>query len=330
MSKYHAASGLMASKHDWMTPDDIAAGLQDKLELRGYWTEFQVLRNGMPIDEESARQIIIGMVTSPPIIEKYQSSLQRMNGDADNREAIVEATQTTGGLRFKHGSYGQLLTDFGEFNVISKGTLKDRLENRTKAEEKAEERATALDAKHRDIQSTSNDDYLIHANQTGYLLKNVRLDFLRSPKMQGTSVKMRIRDLTLDQLRRFVDAAGHETLASLSTHEGTQPGLDDYGQYIYSGWIGFATEVIDFLNLETVIDIGDIKSQHRDIGGDTGFRPLSEWGGTVEAAIDQLAERRPDIDVEDIRYWFMEGYGGELLYKDTDEPQEATTDNLRD
>ena len=61
-----------------------------------------------------------------------------------------------------------------------------------------------------------------------------------------------------------------------------------------------------------MIDVDALKEQHRDIGGDTGFRGLEKWGGGADAIIGQLIDRRPNIDADMIRYFFTEGLNGVL------------------
>lgn len=319
MNMYHRASGLfnMSVKHDWTTDDGIVAGLQQELKIVGYGTVFQIYRDRTLLDEDTVRQAIIEAVTGPAMMLMYKETLRRMIGAGDepnHYEADVQADAN--GLVFEHGDFKRAIDLATGLRIAGPG------EKKTKREKTVEEKAKALEQKREKIQDTDEENYLTHAAQCGYLLRNVRLGFLRSPKMQGTSVKMRINNLTLDQLQRFIDATGSPTLAALSTHEGTQPGADDSGRYIYSGWIGFAMEVIDFLNLEMVIDVEELKARHRDIGGDTGGRTLETWDADAEIVIGQLADRRPDIDAEAIREWFMEGYGGALIM-DTDQDKEA-------
>jgi len=152
--------------------------------------------------------------------------------------------------------------------------------------------------------------YLDHANQCGFLLRSVRLGFLFSRRMQTTSVKMRILDLTLDQLRRFTGAGGG-TLAALSTHEGG--GGDGGAIPVYSGWTGFALEVVGFLGLGSAVDVDAIAARHLGVGGDTGFLPLGKWGAGGKAVLGRLVGRRPDIDAGDIRREFEAGLAGKLV-----------------
>lgn len=319
MSGYHRASRLfkMSAKHDWTTDDGIAAGLQQELKIVGYGTAFQIYRDRTLLDEEMARQAVIEAVTGPAMMPMYKETLQRMIGASDEPNYYdVDVQADADGLMFEHGDFKRVIDLAAGLRIAGPGRKK------TKREKTVEERAKALERKRERIRDTGEEDYLTHANQCGYLLRNIRLGFLRSPKMQGTSVKMRINNLTLDQLQRFIDATGNPTLAALSTHEGTRPGSDDSGRYIYSGWIGFAMEVIDFLNLEMVIDVEGLKEEHRDVGGDTGGRTLEAWDADAETVIGQLTDRRPDIDAEAIREWFMEGYGGEFIM-DTGQNKEA-------
>lgn len=312
MSKYHER--IAAIGHDWTTIDGITAALQDKLELRGYWTEFQVLRGGAPVDEETARQAIIGVVTSPPIIEKYRSALQKMDsGVADGREAFVKATQTTGGLVFNHG-HQQLLMDFGEFEVISKSTLEERLKRRNKTEEKRENRGLELKKKLDETQRTDKDFYLFHANQCGYLVRNTTIRFNASAEGQfGTSTMTHIAGITLPELQQeFIDSAGMETLSAISTH--INPDLvrtteeDGARAGIMAMHSDFAKAIIDFLNLENEVDIDDLKRQHRESESDSGFQPIGHWGADREKVLGMLLKRRSDLNPREIEEQFEDGY----------------------
>lgn len=136
--------------------------------------------------------------------------------------------------------------------------------------------------------------------------------------MHTTSVKMRIHDLTLDQLRRFTDAAGEASLAALSTHEGAEPKRPGRATpHIYSGWIGFAQGIVGFLDL--AVDLDGLAARHRQrveegrVRDDTKFLPLGMWGVGRKAVLGRLAGRRPDIDAEDIRGEFEKGYAGRLV-----------------
>lgn len=149
-------------------------------------------------------------------------------------------------------------------------------------------------------------DYLDHANQCGYLLKNVTLNFLKSRRMSGTSVKTRIEDLVPHQLRGFTGADGDAPLAALSTHEDTRLEKSGHETRIYSGWVGFARAIIGFLNVD--VDVDAIAARHRESGGDPKYRSLGKWGVGRKAVIGQLTDRRPDIDADEIRRSFMKGY----------------------
>lgn len=153
-------------------------------------------------------------------------------------------------------------------------------------------------------------NYLDHANQCGYLLENVTLNFLKSKRMHGTSVKTRIEGLVPYQLRDFTGADGEASLAALSTHKDTKLEKSSRATKIYSGWSGFARAVIAFLNVD--VDVDSIAARHRESGGDSIFRPLNKWGVGKKSIIERLVSQRPDIDAEEIRKSFMKGYGGKL------------------
>jgi len=314
-SKYHKASGLFsvsaAAKYDWTTDDAAAAWLQDQLELDGYGGAFQVHRDGEPLDEQAGRQAIVqAMVADLSMMGRYQEALRRMAGKGDNpRDLAATVEHGPEGLTFKHGDFRELI---GGGLQISGPKKTRRREKKTEesAEESAEDRRVRLETKRQKIQDTPEKDYLDHANQCGYLLKNVTLNFLRSTRMRGTSVKTKIKDLVPDQLRGFTDADGEASLAALSTHEDTELEKSGRDPNIYSGWSGFARAVIDFLNID--MDVDSIAARHRESGGGPKYRPLNKWGVGRKAVVERLVSQRPDIDAEEIKKSFMKGYGGKL------------------
>jgi len=160
------------------------------------------------------------------------------------------------------------------------------------------------------LSNTDTANYLDHANQCGYLLQNVRLNFLKSRRMRTTSVKTRILDLVPYQLRDFTGANGAATLASLSTHEDTKLEKSNRETKIYSGWSDFARAIIAFLNVD--VDVDSIAARHRDSGGDSIYRPLNKWGVSRKAVIEQLVSQRPDVDPDKIRKSFTRGFEGGL------------------
>ena len=236
------------------------------------------------------------------------SKYHRASGLFASTEYDRAAAESPEGLMFEHGDFEEPI---GVGDGLQDGPRKTRRrEKKTEEEEKTEDRAETLERKRQKTQGTPNKDYLDHANQCGYLLKNIRLDFLKSPEMRTTSVKMRIHNLTPDQLKRFTDAAGEKSLAALSTHEKTKTERDSRETKIYSPWTGFALAVIDFLDI--AVDVDGLAARHRDVGGDTGFLPLEKWGVSKKSVLEQLTNQRPDIDAEEIRKAFTKGYGGGL------------------
>lgn len=153
-------------------------------------------------------------------------------------------------------------------------------------------------------------EYLDYANQCGYLLKNVTLNFLRSTRMHGVSVKTKIKDLVPYQLRDFTGADGGAPLASLSTHKDTKLEKSGRDTWIYSGFSGFALAIVDFL--DAGIDVEAIAAKHRESGGGPKYQPLDKWGVSRKAILERLVSQRPDIDAEAIRKSFMKGHDGKL------------------
>lgn|GEM_PF-4657352 len=307
--KYHDVSDLLSrtgrARPDWATAEGIVAGLKDDLELNGYGSMFQLYRGDMPLPLEDARMAVIDAVAGDA---EYRKALRRMQAESPRMDWQPFAENGPEGLMFEHGDFESRIDLAGDIRVT--GPASGR--RRTKRQEQAEERARLLDQKRRDTEDTPEDDYLAHANQCGYLLRNARLYFLKSKRMRATSVKMKIYDLTMEQLRRFTDSAGRHSLAELSTHRDTRYGSDAAGSFIYSGWKAFSREVVGFLNLDDAIDVDALAAQYHDLIVDTGFLTLDRWGGDADAVAGRLIDRRPDIDADMIRSFFEEGLGGTL------------------
>ena len=316
MSKYHERITAIAAKHDWTTVEGIATGLRD-LELEGYGTEFQIYRDGLPVDEEAARQAIIDEVTAPSLVEKDQRILQKMTleGSVNSWTIYVEA-DPAGGLAFEHGDFRQPLI-LGEFEIVTGAKkVEQRHNRRTKKQIKKEDRAQKLQEKLDDTQNTDETHYLVHANQCGYLVRNTAMRFYNTGRGQwGISMMTRINGIVLSKLQEFIDSTGNPTLSGVSTHVDTSLETDVAGEDSEGGVLAmhsdFAKEIVDFLNLEFEMDIDGIKSQYRE--SDSRFQPIEHWGGGRAAVLEKLLERRKDLDPADITEAFEMGYGSELL-----------------
>ncbi len=320
MSKYHERAA--AIERVWTTPEGITASLQGVLELGGYGTGFQVFRGGMPIDEEAARQAIIDEVTAPPLIEKYQRTLQAMVDDGSIKGwAVYVEPDPAGGLVFRHGDFEPSLS-LGEFEVVTGAKeVEQRRKRRNKTQTTKEDRVQKLKDKLDETQDTEKDDYLLHAIQCGYLIRNTAIRFFAQIEGQlGCSTETKIQGITLPKLRDFIDSAGRTSLAEVSTHVDT--GLEktaecgggkkakaDVVEAVHSG---FAEEIIDFLNLEYEVDVDSIKRRHREEKADSGFRSIGHWieqsGGDGGMVLEKLKDRRRNLDPDEIAAAFELGY----------------------
>lgn len=306
MSRYHRLA-----KQDWTTGDGIAAALRSVLELEGYGTKFLVLRADMPLDEEAARQAIIGEITASPMIEKYQRTLP----EVEDRGQAVYVESYMGNLEFEHGDFRQPLSLEGFEVVNGAEEVEKRHKRRTKTQVEKEDREQKLKEKLSDTRNTDKDDYLLHAVQCGYLMRHAAMRFYNKGGDQwGVSMMTSIAGLTLPELRGFIDSAGRESLSGVSTHVDTSlekaagPGEPEGGT-LTAMHSDFAKEIVDFLNLEYEVDIDDLKRRHaRD---DSGFRSIGHWieqsGGDSGMVLEKLKERS-SLDPEEIASMFQMGY----------------------
>ncbi len=139
----------------------------------------------------------------------------------------------------------------------------------------------------------------------------MKLYFVHTRKQWTASVKTSILDLTIEQLRLFSDATGSWSLATLKPH--AEITGDDNRKSILATTRDFAVAIVDFLNLEFIVDVDSILAEYAELVGDSNFQHLSEWGGTREIVLQRLIERKPDMDAETIAEYFNAGFNGELV-----------------
>lgn len=330
MSKYHELSAR-AAKRDWTTDEGVADALRAELTLEGHGAGYQAWRDGLPVEEEALRQAVIAEVTSPAAMGRYREAIRAMasEGSLDGYAVFVEADGD--GLAFEHGDFRRPLALDGLEVVVGAKALERRRKRRTKKEIRREDKADRLREKLEDTLGTAETDYLIHANQCGYLVGHTSMRFYNAARGQwGISMMTRVNGITLDRLRGFVDSTGSQALSGVSTHadtslEGAAPTEDagtdvetraasscsEDSEGILAMHSDFARELIDFLNLELEIDIDGLKAQHR--GADSGFQSIGHWGADRDSVLTRLLERRRDLDPVEITEAFGMGHDGELL-----------------
>lgn len=165
-----------------------------------------------------------------------------------------------------------------------------------------ERRRELLEQKLALIAGTPDEAYLRHVNHCGWLFRNIELYFVHTKNQWGASVKTRILNLTVEEMQKtFVDATGTLALANLQPTINADP---QHGEHILGTTRDFAVAIIDFLNLEFVVDIDAILAETKKQVGDTGSKGLEAWGGTREIVLERLQERRPDLDVEEVERAF--------------------------
>jgi len=321
MSKYHRLRGAMGDP-DPDTDEAIAAWLRENLSLGGYGDEIQLLRDGARIGEAEATAAVADAVSATP---EYRHALRRMIADDPRWRdwAPVAEGVPPDGVAFEHGEFSRPV-DLGTLEVVvGRKAIKRRLDRRTKKEESRETREEDLRRKLEETRSTAESDYLAHANCCGYLAANTAVRFNSVAKDQfGTSVMTRISGISLPELRRFIDSAGRATLADIDTHldrqdqqDHRQPReyADDFKSGVMAMHTGFARDLVDFLDMESEVDVDAIARKHKEDKSDSGFQSLGHWGAPPEAVLARLVERRRDMDPGDIEEWFELGRAGELL-----------------
>jgi hypothetical protein len=290
------------------------------LELQGYGAAFQIFRDGVPLDEGAARRAIVDEVAA---MEGYRRSLQRMTREDLRDSSVFVEVYPAGQLTFEHGDRWPLGLAGLEV-VFGPEKIERRLKRRTKKEIGMGERAQELRRKLDDTQGTSEADYLAHAECCGYLVRNTAIRFNISGRGQwGTSVVTRVGGIALPALRGFVDSTGRATLSAISTHADRQ--LSEYADGAGGHKTGieamhreFAKDIVDFLNLESEVDIDGIARRFHKAAEtpgstaeqlDSGSQSIEHWGGDRGTVLGRLKERRADLNPGKITAAFDKGYG---------------------
>lgn len=317
MSKYHELRTAM-DDGDWTTAEGAATRLRDRMKIEGYGIDFQIWRGGLPLNETAASRLIIGKVTTRPVADMYLAGIQDMV--RQGRDDLIDGTVATRikgtRLMFEHGDF-KYPVNFTYSNpeltvVIGQKDVARRLKRRNKGDIKREDRSNRLQDKLDDTRETNGANYLAHAGQSGYLMRNTFIRFFAQIEGQyGTSTETQIRGITLPEMQGFIDSAGRETLADVSTHVDTN--LEKDGAKIQATHSDFAKEIVDFLNLEYEVDVDSIKRQHREERTDSGFQTIEHWikyqGGDKGMALKKLLDRRPSaVTPDDITEAFEAGY----------------------
>jgi len=304
-----------ADVQNWTDAEGIAAKLQDRLKLTDYGVEFQIWRDSLPLNEAEAKRVIIGKITTRPVVGEYLLSLRdaicRNGGEEfvdDSPEVWIRGSQP----EFKHGDF-KYYVNFRHSNpelrvIVGQRDVKRKIREMKSPEIKREKKTNKLQEKLEDTRTTGRDDYLAHARQCGYLTVNTTMRFFANIEGQfGTSIETHIQGISLLELQTFVDSAGRESLSGVSTHVDTS--LEkDCGKSLNAMHSDFAKEIIDFLNLEFDVDIDDIKRLHREEKSNSGHQPIEHWGANQDAVLRKLLDRRPgSVPASDVTEAFGKG-----------------------
>ena len=279
--------------------------LNKNLKVNGYGV-WNLYRGTDLIPESEVKAIIIEAIKDNPTVKRV---FDVAGEDARYMAITADYSQDHENLIFDFG---------GEFEIGLKELLATagirvtgpRKVSRQAAERLAQRQAD-LTAKLELIPGTPVHIYLRHVNQCGFLLSRTKLYFVHTRKQWTASVKTSILDLTIEQLRLFSDATGSWSLATLKPH--AEITGDDNRKSILATTRDFAVAIVDFLNLEFIVDVDSILAEYAELVGDSNFQHLSEWGGTREIVLQRLIERKPDMDAETIAEYFNAGFNGELV-----------------
>jgi len=324
MSKYHELQAE-AGKGNWTTADGAAAMLRDRMRIEGYGVEFQIWRDGLPLNEATARRLITGKLTTRPVAETYLQAIRDMvnSGRDDLVDGPVAARVRGTRLMFEHGDFKYPM-NFRNSNpdlevVIGEKDVARKLKRRNKGDIKREERSNWLQEKLDKTQDTDGDLYLLHAEQCGYLARNTAVRFYNTGHNQyGVSTMTKIYGITLPELQDFVDSAGNQTLSDVSTHadtsleKATESGEKER-DIVEAGHSDFTKAIVDFLDIGFEVDVDGIKREHAkaEEKSDSRFQPIKHWGADEEEVLKLLIARRSELNPDKIRERFTSGYKSE-------------------
>lgn len=301
----------VAAPPDLSTPQKVLQFIQANVDLEGYGSQYVLFRDNIMLPPQDAKNAIGEILQNSGVLNEVYSTVSAMvtGGDRPDYEPMA-VTFNGNSLTFDYFKPYPLRLPPNMRIVVGKQMKGNR------ATEKAQQRQTQIKQKLDQIHNTPEEAYMMHANQCGFLLRNTQFRFFKTPKMaefmDTASMETIIRNLQLERLHEFLDAAGQNTLLQLQTHLNEVPeGRGHSG--IYSPFKGFAAAIIDFLNLEYSIDLPMLMGQFGKNIGDTKYQSIESFGGTRQAVLEQLKRRRGDLNPKDIEEYFNAGYAGELL-----------------
>ena len=311
---------VKVSAHDFSTIEGLKEYVQDSLELPGYGVDYRLYHGDQILDEAQARDILLQAVITSPELQRYFNQVSKVFARQERPDwSTVSIEYSNGQLIFDHADIFQMPVKLDPtITVRSRGVASPQRQR--VLDERQEQQREKLQSKLEATTQTDEMTYMQHANQCGYLLKNTSFRVYHFSKMWGLGLMTHIRNTTIDQLHEMVDSAGRNSLAGISPFTEIDPSESQMSVRegdIMATHRNFAREVVDFLNLEFIVDVDQILSEWNVASKgdiiDSGFRSLERWGADRSAVISRLQERRKDFNSQDIEEYFTAGYEGTLV-----------------
>ena len=304
--------------YDFTSLESLKSYLQNDMQIKNYDTSFSLFQDNQPIDLSQARLLILNAIISDPRFEQEYYpivlKLVDMNERPDRSSVHVDLDKDNDILIFEHDDIIRFPVHLGnQTKVRSLSRRSGHSSTQRKFDLDKKQKEQKLQEKLQEIQSVDVMDYVTHANQCGYLTKHTRFDVLHTANMWASSVQTLVAGITIDRLQSFIDATGQPVLSKIESHLNSSEGIQNTQNGVEGWWKGFAIAIIDFINLEFIIDIDVLCDEYKNQIGHSGYRTIEEWGGTKEVVLKRLIERKPkNVSASDIEEYFMEGYGGTL------------------
>lgn len=294
---------------------DIQDFISSNLEVDDYGIEFILISNEQPISEQEAASQISNVLVTMPSVSGYLFKLLERDLPAGKMPVIsVDYDKSFNQLNLYYNgqqiSSGHLLEDGLSYKGLKikepPRTVGGRKKQLQRLREQKEQEGNVLE--------TPDETYLFHANHCGYLMAKTIIRKVVPPwtgpnsGRYGKGMEAWIR-MPIDELVRLYDRFGGQPLKALLSGERTIDEKEGITR-IYS--IPFVREVLEFLGL--VVDLPDTLDPDTGERGETFQDDRTRLTQFADRILHTLVSQRPDLNSEEIEYYFKEGAQGQLVW----------------
>lgn len=311
-----------APQDDLITDADVINYGKSAIKLYNYPMDFQLVRNGQPLDEMQARDAIVNAIISmQPFGPKIKRRMQEDVLDGldftltvqFNRQRMAPSiTYTSEGMR---KPAMEIPPQIVQQQLASAGVTFTFPEQHRRNPRRIENPDAAVSKEERleEIRETQPAEYLKHAKQCGFLVNHTVIRIAPpTGKQQGrrkAQVEVYVEGgpfFTTETLRNLIDASGNRVFASM---QGYIRELADRSQKrgIAGSSMALAQAVLTFLGIDNQLSV-DVNSF--EIQSLTSERkiPLTKFANEV---LRKLIGHRPDIPAAQIEGEFKKGQSGD-------------------